>query len=163
MVSGVGSYTVQLGTVNVARVANPGNAVFPLSGPFTGTYSAGNVTMVTIIPRWRLAGYFGVNGLYSIVRTEADKYTLVAAPTGVTQLPDAIPDVPPAAPFGLGSATAQQVGVGFSYSTVVGPDRNSGRIPFEVSFSHLETLMGTGGPVAKTFRDQLELRVYIVP
>jgi hypothetical protein len=29
-----------------------------------------------------------------------------------------------------------------------------------VSFSHLETLTGTGGPVPKAFRDQVMLRVY---
>ena len=162
MVSGVGSYIAQIGTLDVSRVANPGNAIFPLSGPFTGTYSAGNVAMATIIPRWRLAGYFGVNGLYSIMRTEADRYTLGVAPTGTTPPAEAIPDVPPVAPYGLGSGLAQQIGVGFSYSTVVGPDRAPGRIPFEVSFSHVETWTGSGGPVAKTFRDQLELRVYIV-
>jgi hypothetical protein len=33
-------------------------------------------------------------------------------------------------------------------------------LPFEASFSHLETISASGGPVAKTFRDQIELRVY---
>jgi hypothetical protein len=54
------------------------------------------------------------------------------------------------------------VGIGFSYASVVSSDRGPGRIPFEVAFSHLETLSGSGGPVAKTFRDQIELRVYVL-
>lgn len=160
MVSGVGSYTAQMGSVDVSRVANPSNSVFPLSGPFAGTYSAGNVMMLTIIPRWRLAGYFGLNGFYSLVRTAAEQYTLTG--TAATATGDAIADVPPVAPSGLPSATGQQIGLGFSYSTVGSSDRGPGRIPFEVSFSHLETLMGSGGPVAKTFRDQIELRVYVL-
>jgi hypothetical protein len=51
------SYTAQLGTINVARVPAPANLLLPLTDPVPGTYSAGNVTSISIIPRWRLAGY----------------------------------------------------------------------------------------------------------
>lgn len=157
MISAIGSYTAQLGTVDVARVPNPANAPFPLDVPFPGTRTAGNVLAVTVIPRWRIAGYFGLNGFYSMMRTGADQYTL----TSFTQAdPSVGAAMPPLAPYGAAAATAQQAGVGFSYSTVVSPDRNPGRIPFELSFSHLETIAGSGGPLAKTFRDQIELRVY---
>jgi len=160
MLSTVGSYTAQIGSVNVERVPNPAKAPFPLASPFPGTYTAGNVMAVTVVPRWRIAGYFGLNGFYSLIRTAADEYTLapINQPSGGATDPGA--SVPPVAPFGLTASTAQQVGVGFSYSTVVSPDRAPGRIPFEVSFSHLETIAGSGGPVAKSFRDQIELRVY---
>ena len=106
-----------------------------------------------MIPRIRLAGYFALTGEYSMVRTEADKYTLLLAPSDTT--------VPPTAPFGIAAATAQQIGFGFSYSTIVGPNRFPGAIPFEVSFTHLETLAGSGGPVNKTSRDRIELKVYL--
>lgn len=155
--SAVGSYTHQLGTIDVNRVPNAANAVFPLGAGVAGTYSAGDVMTLALIPRIRLAGYFSVNGQYSIVYSAADKYALSAGVTG-----DTVTRAAPVAPYGVASATAQQVGFGFSYSTVMGPDRAPGRLPFEVSFSHLETIAGSGGPVAKTFRDQIELRVFFV-
>jgi len=151
-----GSYTLQLGTVDVTRLANPGNALLPLDiSPlnFGGTYSAGNVAALSIVPRMRIAGYFALTGQYSIVRTGADQYTLAdSASSGATSLTG----------LGASAATAQQIGFGLTYSTVVGRDRGPGRLPFEASFSHLETIAASGGPVAKTFRDQIELRVFFV-
>jgi hypothetical protein len=95
------------------------------------------------------------------VRTTGDQYTLgSAAPLDATS--DALAAVAPTSPYGTAAATAQQIGIGFSYSTVLGPDAKPGRIPFEVSFDHLETIAANGGPIAKSFRDQLELRVYIL-
>jgi hypothetical protein len=161
--SAVGSYTVQLGSVDVASIPNAGNVAFPLSQPFTGTFSAGNVMALSIVPRFRLSGYFSLNGQYSLLRTSGDRYTVTSQPVNVdTSTVDAIPVVAPVAPYGMAAATAHQIGIGFSYSTVLGPDARPGRIPFEVSFSHLETIAATGGPIAKTFREQVELRIYII-
>ena len=145
------SYTAQLGTVDVARVPGTSNAIYPLTVAVPGTYSAGNVLAVSVVPRYRLAGYFAVTGQYSMVHSDADRYTIAATPAGVI--------IPPA-PFGVASWTAQQVGVGFTYSSIVGPSRGPGGIPFETTYSHLETIAGNGGPLNKTFRDQIELRVY---
>jgi hypothetical protein len=152
-----GSYTHQLGTVDVNRVPNVANAAFPLGGPTAGTYSAGDVMTLAFVPRYRLSGYFSINGQYSLVRSGADTYTLAAAAAS-----DTITRLAPVAPYGAASGMAQQLGFGFSYSTVVGPDRGPGRLPFEVSFSHLETIAGSGGPIVKTFRDQLQLRIFIL-
>jgi hypothetical protein len=159
--SAIGSYTLQLGTLDVARVPNAGNSAFPLGGPSPGTYSAGNVLALSLVPRFRLSGYFSLNGRYSILRTGGDQYTPGPTPPAVVGAANEIvPAVAPTAPYGTAAATTQHVGIGFSYSTVVGPDASPGRIPFEVSFSHLEMLAANGGPVAKTFREQVELRVY---
>ena len=49
-----------------------------------GTYSAGNVLALSIIPRVRIAGYFAFNGQYSLVRTGADEYSLTGSPPGAT-------------------------------------------------------------------------------
>lgn len=143
----LGSYTLQLGTVDVARDPNPGNALLPLlAAPATGsTYSAGNVLTLSFIPRIALAHFLTLNGEYQVIHTGADQYGGTAA--GLAP--------------GLSAATAQQIGFGFSYSTVASNARGPGEIPFEVIFNHLETIAGSGGPVAKTFRDQVELRVYL--
>jgi hypothetical protein len=111
----------------------------------------------SFLPRYRLSSYFSLNGQYSMVHAAADAYTLVAPVAGDTTI-----RITPVAPYGNASATAQQLGFGFSYSTVVGPDRGPGRLPFEISYSHLETIAASGGPVEKTFRDQIQLRIFIL-
>jgi hypothetical protein len=58
------------------------------------------------------------------------------------------------------ATTTQQLGFGVSYSTLVGNDRGPGRIPFEASFRHVETISASGGPAYKVFIDQLQLRVF---
>jgi hypothetical protein len=155
--TGVGSYTLQLGSRDVARVANPANLPYPLTFQGSGTYSAGNVLSVLAIPRFRLAPSFGLNGLYQLRRLGADHYvtTSPVSPdsSGVPAIPDNL--------RGATAATEQQLGFGFSYSTVVDSDRAPGRLPFEMTFNHVETVSASGGPVAKSFRDQVEVRVYL--
>lgn len=155
----IGSYTAQLGTVNVGRVPNANNAIFPLEAAAPGTYSAGNVLRLTVVPHYRLAGFLSLDGVYSLLNVGADKFTAILPPVN-TGVGDNAAPTGPIAPYGLPSTTAQQFGFGFSYSSLVSPDRAPGRLPFEVTFQHLETMAGSGGPVPKTFRDQLELRIY---
>lgn len=154
-----GSYTQQLGSVPVSRLPNPANALLPLdvfpldSG---GTFSAGNVAQFSVSPRFRLAGFLAITGEYAIVHTGGETYTLRAI-----QAPE-VPSADFASLAGLGASgsTIQQVGLGFTYSTIVGPQRTHGRLPVEVSFQHLEAITASGGPVPKTFRDQIDVRVY---
>jgi hypothetical protein len=141
------SYTAQLGTINVARVPAPANFLLPLTDPVPGTYSAGNVASISIIPRWRLAGYFVIDGQYTLTNIGADQYVPVTT-------------IASNAPLGNAAATTQALGFGFSYATTGISNPAPRRLPYEVSFSHLETLTGTGGPIPKAFRDQVMLRVY---
>src|SRR6185437_978807 len=108
----LGSYTAQLGTIGVTHVPNAGDLIFPLTDA-PGSYTAGNVLNVVVLPRYRLSGYFSVNGEYSLLRTGGDQYTVIAAPDQTA----------PAPPFGADAATLQQLGIGFAYSTVSGADR----------------------------------------
>ncbi len=155
LLTGVGQYTVNLGSVDVARVANPANAPVPLTLSGSGTYSAGNVLSVLAIPRYRLAPELAINALYALRHTGADRFTTT---TAFDLFPG--PNVADAQ-RGAAGATEQQVGFGFSYSTVLEHDRAPGRLPLELSFLHIETIRASGGPVAKLFRDQVEARVYI--
>lgn len=149
----LGSYTANFGSVDVARIPNFQDNILPLTGPVRGTYSAGNVLMLSLIPRAEFARYFSVSGEYQLVHVGGDTYT-PAADTSATAVGAFT------SPAGLASATAQQIGIGFAYSTVSSHDRSPGSIPFEVSFRHLETIAGSGGPVPKTFQDQLTVRVF---
>ena len=155
--SALATYTLQLGTVSVPRVPTAANALLPLTAPTPGTYSAGNVLQISIKPRYRIAGFFAVNGQYTLTRVGADQYTLGPA---VTDSSGNVISVAPAAPFGLAAATTHQLGFGFSYSTIATGDARPTRLPFELAFSHLETLASSGGPVPKTFRDEVRFRIY---
>ena len=152
MITGVGRYSLQLGSIDVNRVANPANAISPLTHPGAGTYSAGNVLSLALMPRLRLASAFSLDALYAVRQIGADRYTTPLSTDTASGIDDAR--------RGVSSATEHQAGFGFAYSTVMEADRGPGRLPIEVAFSHVESVYGTGGPVAKTFRDQLELRVY---
>jgi hypothetical protein len=143
----VGSYMLQLGSIDVGAVPNPENDFFPLGPAVPGSYTAGNVISFSLTPRYRLSGAFSIDGCYTLLRVGADHYT----------------GAPVVAGAGLPSTTAQQLGFGFTYSSLVAGDRAPGRLPFEVTFSHLETLTASGGPVPKAFRDQVELRLYYHP
>jgi hypothetical protein len=143
----LGSYTAQFGTINVARVPAPGNVLLPLTDPVPGTYSAGNVISFSAIPRLRLAGYFTLDGEYTFRNIGADQYVPVTT-------------VASNAPLGAAAATTQAIGFGFSYSTTGIGNPVPRRLPYEVSFRHLETLTGSGGPIPKTFQDQVMLKVY---
>jgi hypothetical protein len=141
------SYTAQFGSIAVARVPTPGSLLLPLTPAVPGTYSAGNVATLSVIPRWRVAGYFVIDGQYTITNIGADQYTTNAIATNAT--------------LGNAAATTQALGFGFSYSTIGIANPVPRILPYEVSFSHLETLTGDGGPVPKTFRDQVMLRVFL--
>lgn len=143
----LGSYTAQFGAVPVARVPTPQDLLLPLTVAVPGTYSPGNVLSLTVIPRWRIAGDFVVDARYAFTNIGADQYTPVVAVAG-------------GAALGNAAATTQAVGFGFSYSTVGIGNPTPRALPYEISFSHLETIAGSGGPVPKTFRDQITLRVF---
>lgn len=143
--TGVGAYTLELGSVAIARTANPGDALLPITAAVPGSYSNGNELGIHLVPRVRLAGFWNLEGQFLLRQIAADSYTGASAG--------------PTAP-GLASASERAVGFGFSYSTVSSNGRNAGRIPVEMSFSHLETISGSGGPIPQSFRDQIALRVY---
>ena len=150
--SAVGSYMLQLGSVAVNHIPNAANAAFPLAASMSGTYVAPDVMSLSVIPRYRVLGYFAIVGRYAIVHVGDDRYTIASGSPNASQT---------STTFGGTGSTAQQVGIGFTYSTIVGSDRGPGRLPFEASFDHLETIAASGA-TPKAFRDQLELRLYLL-
>src|SRR6185503_9196483 len=108
------SYTAQLGSVAVSRVPSAGGTPYPLTTAFPGTYSAGNVLQLAINPRYRLAGYFALTGMYSLLHVGADQYTLGAvAPNTALPTIASFLDSPPGSPYGMAASTAHQIGLGF--------------------------------------------------
>jgi len=140
----VGSFTQQLGSVDVARVPNGLNAVFPLSDPLPGTYSAGDVFWLSVTPRIRVTGYLTINAQYMLTHVGAEEYTPSSNGNGLAGIP---------------SLTSHAVGFGFAYSTVGVAGPMGRALPVELTFSHLETITGSGGPNAT--REQIGVRAFL--
>lgn len=154
--SAIGSYMKQFGTRDVARAANAGNAILPLTlGASPATFSAGDEIALTLVPRYRIGGLFSIDGVYSLKHVAADTYNVTTVVT-----PSAQPTVGAIAPFGAAAATGHVVGFGFTYSSSL-TDRGPGRLPYEASFRHTETIAASGGPIDKTFTDQIQLRIFV--
>jgi hypothetical protein len=112
--------------------------------PVSGTWREGNAIQVDAMPRFLLTDYFTIHGAYTMRHQAASSYTS--------------PDVnePPL----FQASTEQRVGLGFGYSTVARYARSVATFPFEVFYTHLETIAATGGLTPKYRRDQIEFRIY---
>jgi hypothetical protein len=130
---------------------------YPIAGfpyPSFGEVSraAGNVLGIDVTPRYLIAEWLAFEGLYGYEHTGAPTFTGVdASPcSACTVLPNSI--LPTA-------FTVQRVGVGVRFSTVESFLRRRARYPVELSFRHLETIIGDAG-APKQFRDQIQMRLY---
>ena len=140
----VGSFTKQIGSVDVLRVPNALNAVIPFSDPIPGTYSAGDVLWLSVTPRLRITGYLTINAQYMLTHVGAEEYTPGSNGNGLAGIP---------------SLTSHAVGFGFAYSTVAVGGPMGRALPVELTFSHLETIAGSGGPAA--MREQIGVRAFL--
>ena len=137
-------YTAYFSNVAILRTPNSDYSLFPFQPPVPGSWREGNAIQVAATPRVQLTGDLSVNGAYALRRQAAPQYLTS--------------DGSPAPVFD--ATTEQRVGVGFAYSTVNRYQLGRSSFPFEVFFTHLETIAASGGLVPKYRRDQLEFRIY---
>lgn len=137
-------YTAYFTNAAILRVPNSDYALFPLQPAVPGTWREGNALQLEATPRIQLTSYFSFHGAYAMRHQAAPQYTTADGS---------------AAPV-FDATTEQRVGVGFEYSTVSQYITGRASFPFEVVFTHLETLAATGGVTPKYRRDQLEFRIY---
>ena len=127
--------------------------VFPLDVPVPGSYSAGNVMCLSVIPRYRLAGYFAITGRYSVLHVTDDQYTRDAyrrRHRSAAHRPSARRRRPRSR-SGSGSPTPRWP------PTFAAP--GACRSKYRSIISRLSRQ--AAAPRAKTCRDQIELRVYL--
>ena len=137
-------YTAYFTSATVARMPNSDYALFPMDTPVSGTWREGNAIQVDAMPRFLITDYFTIHGAYTMRHQAASNYTS--------------PDV--SEPPLFQASTEQRVGLGFGYSTVARYARSVATVPFEVFYTHLETIAATGGLTPKYRRDQIEFRIY---
>ena len=137
-------YTAYFTSTTVPRMPNSDYALFPMDSAVSGTLREGNAIQVDAMPRFVITDYFTIHGAYTLRHQAGSSYTS--------------PDVngPPL----FQASTEQRVGLGFGYSTIARYTRSVAALPFEVFYTHLETIAATGGLTPKYRRDQIEFRIY---
>jgi hypothetical protein len=137
-------YTAYFTKASILRVPNSDYALFPLVPPDSGTWREGNALQVEATPRIQLTDFFSFHGAYALRHQAAPQYTNSNGGT------------PPL----FEPTNEQRVGLGFAYSTVNRYAAGRSSVPFEIFFTHLETIAASGSLVPKYRRDQIELRIY---
>jgi hypothetical protein len=130
---------------------------YPLFGPRKRT--PGDVFGLDLTPRMLLTSSLALDGHYGLERVGATTYgpaiETPADPCAACQLlfplvVDGVTKLP---------HMAQRLGYGLRYSTVDMFARNQAPYPIEVSFAHLETIIGDNG-LPRQSRDQIEVRLF---
>jgi hypothetical protein len=137
-------YTTYFTSASVARLPNSDYALFPLDVPVGGTWREGDALQLEAAPRIQLTDYFTFHGAYTFRHQAASRYT---SPESV-------------APPLFSATTEQRAGLGFAYSSLARYARGKSSVPFELFFTHLETITASGGLTPKYHRDQIEFRIY---
>ncbi len=117
----------------------------------------GDVAELEIDPRWVMNDYMSISGHYYYRRKSADRYT---GTFNVTNLAGQPVTIDASALNQETEATEHRLGVGFSYSTLAAYMRGKAGLPFEISYFHFQTTLGSGGNVPKLSQDQVQVRMY---
>jgi hypothetical protein len=117
----------------------------------------GNIVDLQVNPRWTLNDYIQISGQYYYRHKAADVYS------GTFHVTDLAGNAVVLDAANLGVYTEQaesRLGIGVTYSTVANVRKNRSGLPFDVSFFHYETTLGSLGRVPKIAVDQVTLRIY---
>ena len=117
----------------------------------------GDVAEIEIDPRWVVNDYMSVSGHYFYRRKAADRYT---GTFNVTNLAGQPVTIDASALNQETEASEHRLGLGFSYSTLAAYMRGKAGLPFEISYFHFQTTLGSGGNVPKLSQDQVQVRMY---
>lgn len=153
----VAHYTKPRASDVIVRAGAPGVVIPAASDRVTLSRQLGNVVELDAMPRWVVNDFFSFGGVYSYVRRAEDVYSGGAPhPPGADLL----------APLGYGALGAgtmvreHRVGGGVVFSNAHAYALGRSRVPFDVSYQHVETIRVSGGSAPKYTTDQILVRLY---
>ena len=154
----VGSFTVQTADELSMRIPDsPTQVILASYRQETVQRQLGNILEIQVSPRWQLNDYLSFSGQYYFAHKAADTYSgrfTVTDLAGNTATLDA-------AVLGMYTeSTESRLGIGATYSTVANVEKHKSGLPFDISYFHYETTLGSLGRVPKISVDQVTLRVY---
>ena len=154
----VASYTSQMADQLTVRIPDsPTQVILGSYRQETVQRHLGDIVDVQINPHWALNDYIAISGQYYYRRKAADAYS------GVFHVTDLAGNSATLDANVLGmytEASESRLGIGATYSTVAYARRHRSGLPFDVSFFHSETTLGSLGRVPKIAVDQVSVRVY---
>jgi hypothetical protein len=157
-ISLVGSYTAQMADQLVLRIPDsPTQVILASYRQETVKRHLGDIVDIQVNPHWVLNDYISLAGQYFYRHKSADAYT------GTFTVSDLAGNVATldAANLGIYSgASEHRLGIGATYSTVATVAKHKSGLPFDISYFHYETTLGSLGRVPKIAVDQVTLRVY---
>ena len=154
----VGSYTVQMADQLTLRIPDSPTQVLLASYREQSVQrSLGDILEIQVNPHWAINDYLSFTGQYYYMHKAADAYSgrfTVTDLAGNTATLDA-------SVLGMYTeATESRLGIGMTYSTVANVEKHKSGLPFDISYFHYETTLGSLGRVPKISVDQVMLRVY---
>lgn len=154
----VASYNWQLPDKLVARITDTPSQLFaPAYRQQTVNRDLGDIIEIEVTPRWAITDYLGVAGQYFYRRKFSDRYTGTFMVNDLNGQPLALD----AATLDLETeAREHRLGLGMSYSTVAAWEKGRVRVPYEITYLHSQTTLGSGGRVPKLTQDQVQLKIY---
>ena len=117
----------------------------------------GDVLEIKVNPRWTINDYLSLAGQYYYRHKAADVYS------GTFNVNDLNGNIITLNASVLGmytEATESRLGIGATYSTVANVTKHKSGIPFDISYFHSETTLGSLGRVPKISVDQVTMRIY---
>ena len=152
-----GRYVQQLEDELPMRVWPRTVPLAPLSSLAEVERDLGDVIEFEVAPRFVLGRYLSVGARYAYRDKQEDSHEYAS---NVELGPDAV--FQSASILDTGTAyTEQELGVGFTFSTVSAAAMGLTRLPVEISYQHVESLSAEGGYVPKRSRDEIRLRLYL--
>ena len=152
-----GRYVQQMEDRLTMRVAPRTTVLAPLASRYEIDRDLGDVVELEVAPRLVLGRYVSIGARYAYRDKAEDRHAY--APGAV--FPD---DGVVIGADVLDSATAyteQELGVGFTFSTISANARGLARLPIEVTYQHVESLAAEGAYLPKRSREEIRVRLYL--
>ncbi len=152
------SYTRQMADHLTLRIPDSPSQVFLASYREEMVQrTVGDAIEVQINPHFNFNEYLGISGQYYFRQKSADvysgKFSAMNLTGDILQLDASV----------LGMYTEQRehrLGIGATFSTVAASARLKAGVPFDISYFHYETTLGTLGRVPKISVDQVTVRIF---
>jgi hypothetical protein len=157
-VSILANYNIQMADQLVMRITDsPSQVLAAAYRQQTVNRDLGDIATIEIDPRWVVNDYLSVSGHYLYRHKGADQYT---GKFNVTNLNGQSVMLDAATLDQETEATEHRLGVGLSYSTLAAYMKGKAGLPFEITYFHWQTTLGSGGNVPKASLDQVQIKMY---
>ena len=156
----VARYWKSLGSDVDMRVTDYPDQPYPLAARTATVHrTLGNLIELEAIPRWSINDFVSVSGQYEFRHQAASQYSGAVfsyAPDSATT--DSVTVDPSSLSIGTGFSE-HRAGLGLAFSNLHAYAHGDARIPFEVSYTHFQTVSGSGY-VERQTNDQISFRLY---